>query len=96
MDAFIGVTGIMTLVVAAVVVQRRQVELKLLAAQSVLQAAVEGKNHDLELTAQALELEVAGHARTRKILRDNQEQLRLLAENHGMAKEGKTQREKVE
>jgi integral membrane sensor domain MASE1 len=96
MDAFIGVTGIMTLVVAALVVQRRQIELKLLAVQSLLQEAVEGKNRDLELTAQALELEVAGHTRTKKILRDNQERLRLLAENHGKPQEVQIQRETVE
>jgi integral membrane sensor domain MASE1 len=96
MDAFVGVTGTMTLVVAAVGVQRRRIELELLAVQSLLQAAVEGKNRDLELTALALELEVAGHMRTKKILRDNQERLRLLAENHGKAKEVQIQRETVE
>jgi hypothetical protein len=96
MDAFIGVTGIMTLVVAAVVVQRRRIELELLAVQSLLQAAVEGKNRDLELTAQALELEIAGHTRTKKILRDNQERLRLLAENQAKPQEVQIQRETVE
>jgi integral membrane sensor domain MASE1 len=96
MDAFVGVTGTMTLVVAAVGVQRRRIELELLAVQSLLQSAVEVKNRELEVTAQALELEIAGHMHTRKTLRENQERLRLIAENEGKAQEVQIQRERME
>jgi integral membrane sensor domain MASE1 len=99
LDAFVGINGIMTLVVAAVVVERRRIELELLAVQSLLQAAVEGKNRELEVIVQSLELEVAGHSHTRKILRDSQERLRLLADSTRLEEKSRgtqTRRERLE
>ncbi len=72
LDTFIGVIGITTLVVAAMVVERRRMEEQLLGVQSLLQAKVAN-------TVQALDKEIAVHARTKKSLQDNQEQFRLLA-----------------
>jgi integral membrane sensor domain MASE1 len=85
LDTFVGVNGIMTLIVAAVVMQRRRSEVQLLAVQSLLRAAVEAKNRELAMTVTALEEEVAVHEVTRKSLRDNQERLRLRAENQEKA-----------
>ena len=96
MDFFVGINGTMTLLIAATVVQRRRIELELLAVQSLLQAAMETKNRELEVTVHALELEVAGHTHTRRTLRDNQERLRLLAENEGKVREIQIRRERVE
>jgi integral membrane sensor domain MASE1 len=79
LDTFIGVIGTMTLVVAAMVVERRRMEEQLLGVQSLLQAKVEGKSRQLAETVQALDIEIAVHARTRKSLLDNQEQFRRLA-----------------
>ena len=64
--------GTMTLVVSAMVVERMRMEEQLLAVQSLLQAKVAN-------TVQALDTEIAVHARTKKSLQDNQEQFRLLA-----------------
>jgi len=72
LDTFIGVIGTTTLVVAAMVVERRRMEEQLLGVQSLLQAKVAN-------TVQALDKEIAVHARTKKSLQDNQEQFRLLA-----------------
>jgi integral membrane sensor domain MASE1 len=72
LDSFVGVIGTMTLVVAAMVVERRRMEEQLLGVQSLLQAKVAN-------TVQALDTEIAVHARTKKSLQDNQEQFRLLA-----------------
>ena len=79
LDTFVGVIGTTTLVVAAMIEERRQSEGELLAVQTLLQAEVEGKNRKLAETIQALDVEVAGHARTKRSLRDKQEQFRLLA-----------------
>jgi integral membrane sensor domain MASE1 len=79
LDTFIGVIGTMTLVVAAMVVERRRFEEELLGMQSLLRAEVEGKRRELANTIEALDVELAGHARTKRSLRDNQEQLRVLA-----------------
>jgi len=79
LDTFIGVIGTTTLVVAAMVVERRRMEEQLLGVQSLLQAKVEGKSRELAETVQALDKEIAVHARTKKSLQDNQEQFRLLA-----------------
>jgi integral membrane sensor domain MASE1 len=79
LDTFVGVIGSMTLVVAALVVERRQIEEELLGVQSLLRAEVEGKIRELAETVQALDVEVTGHARTKRSLRDNQEQVRRLA-----------------
>jgi hypothetical protein len=79
LDTFVGVIGTTTLVVAATVVERRRTEEELLGTQSLLQGALEGKGRDLAVTVRALEVEVAGHAKTKKSLLDGQEQLRLLA-----------------
>ena len=72
LDSFIGVIGTTTLVVAAMVVERRRMEEQLLGVQSLLQAKVAN-------TVQALDMEIAVHARTKKSLQDNQEQFRRLA-----------------
>ena len=79
LDTFVGVIGTMTLVIAAMVVERRRIEEELLGMQSLLRAQVEGKSRELAETVQALDVEVAGHARTKRSLRDNQEQFRQLA-----------------
>lgn len=79
LDTFIGVIGTMTLVVAALVVERRRMEEQLLGVQSLLQAKVEGKSRQLAETVRALDTEIAIHARTKKSLQDHQEQFRLLA-----------------
>jgi hypothetical protein len=81
LDSFIGVIGTMILVVAAMVVEQRRFEGELLGLQSLLQEAVEGKDRNLGATVQALETEAAGHAQTKRALRENEERLRLLAEN---------------
>jgi integral membrane sensor domain MASE1 len=81
LDTFIGVIGTMTLVVAAMVVERREIEGELLAAHSLLVAAVDKKERDLVVTVRALEVEVTGHGQTKKALRDSQERFRNLAEN---------------
>lgn len=81
LDTFVGVIGTMTLVVAALVVERRRIEEELLGVQSLLQAAVDGKDQELAVTVEALSVEVAGHAHTKRLLRDNQERLKPLAEN---------------
>jgi integral membrane sensor domain MASE1 len=81
LDTFIAVIGTMTLVVAAMVVERRRNEGELLGTQSLLQGAVEKKERDLVVTVQALEVEVTGHVHTKKALQDSQEQFRRLAEN---------------
>jgi integral membrane sensor domain MASE1 len=79
LDTFVGVIGTMTLVIAAMVIERRRIEEELLGVQSLLQAEVEGKSRKLAATVQALDVEVAGHALTKRSLRDEQEQFRLLA-----------------
>ena len=99
LDTFVGVIGTMTLVVAAMVVERRQIEEELLGMQSLLQAAVEGKGRELAVTVQALEVEVAGHAQTKRSLRDNQERLQMLVENTKLeekAREAQNHRERLE
>jgi len=96
LDSFVGVIGTTTLVVAAMVVERRRIEGELLGTQILLQEAVEGKDRDLTVTVQALDVEVAGHARTRRLLRDSQERLRLLAENSKLQSvETQTQTERL-
>jgi hypothetical protein len=85
LDTFVGVNGAMTLIVAAVVAQRRRSEVELLAVQSLLRAAVEAKNRELVMTVSALEEEVAVHEATRKSLRDNQERLRLRVQSQERA-----------
>jgi integral membrane sensor domain MASE1 len=99
LDTFIGVIGTMTLVVAAMVVERRRFEEELLGMQSLLRAEVEGKRRELADTIEALDVEAAGHARTKRSLRDNQEQLRLLAAKaklEGRAREVRGDTETVE
>jgi integral membrane sensor domain MASE1 len=81
LDTFIGVIGTMTLVVAAMVVERRTSECKLLGTQSLLQEAVEKNQQDLAVTVQALEMEVTGHVHTKRALQQSQERLRRLGEN---------------
>jgi integral membrane sensor domain MASE1 len=79
LDTFVGVIGTMTLVVAAMVVERRRIEAELLGTQSLLQYAVERKERDLVVTVQALEVEVTGHVETKRALRESQERFRRLA-----------------
>ena len=81
LDTFIGVIGTMTLVVAAMVVERRRIEGELLATHSLLREAVDRKERDLVVTVRALEVEVTGHVQTKKALRDSQERFRQLADN---------------
>jgi hypothetical protein len=80
-DSFVGVIGTMTLVVAALVVERRRIEEELLGVQTLLQSAVEEKDRELSVTVHALDVEVAVHSQTKRSLREKQERLHLLAEN---------------
>jgi hypothetical protein len=99
LDSFAGVIGTTTLVVAAMVVERRRIEGELLGTQSLLQEAVEAKDRDLTVTVEALDVELASHVQTKRLLRDSQERLRLLTENgklQNMAQESQTHRERLE
>jgi hypothetical protein len=99
LDTFVGVIGTMTLVVAAMVVERRRIEEELLGVQSLLQAAVEGKDQELAVTVEALNVEAAGHARTKRLLRENQERLKPLVEKMKLdetAREVQTHGERLE
>lgn len=98
LDTFIGVIGTMTLVVAAMVVERRRIEGELLGTQSLLQHAVERKERDLVVTVRALEVEVTGHVQTKRALRESQERFRQLTENAPLADVQETQnlRERLE
>jgi len=79
LDTFIAVIGTMTLVVAAMVVERRQIEGELLGTQSLLKEMVDRKERDLVATAQTLEVEAASHEQTKRELRESQERLRRIA-----------------
>ena len=68
LDPFIAVVGTMTLVVAAMVAERKSAEQELLTAQRLLQTAVEEKERDLVVTVKALEMEADGHVQTRTAL----------------------------
>jgi integral membrane sensor domain MASE1 len=100
LDTFIGVIGTMTLVVATMVVERRQIEQELLGTQSLLQDAVEGKDRDLVVTIRALEIETAGHVQSKKALRESHERLRRIAANAKIIEEKtqevQTHRERLE
>jgi integral membrane sensor domain MASE1 len=76
LDPFIAVVGTMTLVVAAMVAERKSAEQELLTAQRLLQAAAEDKERDLVVTVKALEMETDGHMQTRTALHVIQEKLR--------------------
>ena len=81
LDTFIGVIGTMTLVVAAMVVERRRIESELLGTQSLLQEVLKRKERDLVVTVQALELEAASHAQTKRAFQENQGRSRQLGES---------------
>jgi integral membrane sensor domain MASE1 len=81
LDTFIGVIGTMTLVVAAMVVERRRIESELLGTQSLLQEVLKRKERDLVVTVQALELEAASHAQTKRAFQENQGRSRRLGEH---------------
>ena len=78
LDTFIGVIGTMTLVIAAMVAERRLAEEKLLITQRLLQTAAEEKDRDLVVTVQALEVEAIGHVQTKTALRAIHERLRRI------------------
>jgi len=86
LDPFIAVVGTMTLVVAAMVAERKLAEQELLAAQRLLQTAAEEKERDLVVTVKALEMEAAGHLQTRTALHVIQEKLRRVAPNKKIEK----------
>jgi PAS domain S-box-containing protein len=79
-DVFIGVIGIMTMTVAAMVAERRTIETNLLGIQSLLQDAVEGKSRDLAAAVEALRLKEAERAEGDKALRESDERLRRLVD----------------
>lgn len=79
LDTFVGVIGTTTLILAAMVVERRRMEEELLGMQSILLADVEGKRRALAESVQALNVEVAGHTQTKKSLQDKEKQFRQLA-----------------
>jgi integral membrane sensor domain MASE1 len=80
-DTFIGVIGTMTLVVAAMAVERKKIAAELLGTQRLLREAVERKQRDLIVTVEALEMEASGHVQTKKALQDSQERLWRLADD---------------
>ena len=98
LDTLIGVIGTMTLVIAAMVVERRRVIGELLGTQRLLQKAVETKERDLIVTVQTLEVEITGHTQTKRALRHSQERLRKLPENAklGGKQEAQDRRESLE
>jgi hypothetical protein len=99
LETFVGVIGTMTLVVAALVVERRRSAIGLLKMQTALKAAVAGKSSEIAERTNALELEITGHAKTLRLLRDNQERARRLAEKAKLQereKEGGIQNEQLE
>jgi len=98
LDTLIGVIGTTTLVIAAMVVERRRVIGELLGTQRLLQKAVETKERDLIVTVQTLEVEITGHAQTKRALRHTQERLRKLPENAklGEIQEARDRRESLE
>jgi len=78
LDTFIGVVCTMTLVLAAMVVERRRIEEELLATQSLLQEALETKERDLVVTVNALEVETTEHVQTKRALQQSQERFQKL------------------
>jgi integral membrane sensor domain MASE1 len=74
LDTFIGIIGTMTLVVAAMVVERSGFEGELLGVHGLLREAVEERDHELQA-------EVADHMQTKKALQESQKQLRELTAN---------------
>ena len=76
LDTFIGVVGTMTLVVAAMVMERRRIEEELLGLQSILQEAVQEKDRELVVTIEALKVEIAGHVQTQRALWESRERFR--------------------
>jgi PAS domain-containing protein len=81
LDTFIGIIGTMTLIVAAMVVERRRIEGELLGTQTLLQEAVARKQRDLLVTVQTLDVEATEHMEAKRALRESEERLRRLAEN---------------
>jgi integral membrane sensor domain MASE1 len=81
LDTFIAVIGTMTLVIAAMVAERKLAAEKLLESQRLLRAAAEEKEQALIVTVQALEIEVSGHVQTRTALQALHERLRRIAPN---------------
>jgi integral membrane sensor domain MASE1 len=99
LDTFVGVIGTTTLVVAAMVVERRRIEEELLGTQSLLRQAVKEKDRDLTITVHSLDIEIAGHTQTKRSLRDTQERLQQLAESgkiDKMARESSSRGERLE
>jgi integral membrane sensor domain MASE1 len=76
LDTFMGVVGTMTLVVAALVMDRRRIEEELLGLQSLLQEAVQEKDRELVVTIEALKVEIAGHVQTQRALWESRERFR--------------------
>ncbi len=94
LDTFIGLVGTMTLVVAAMVVERRQIQGELLRTQSLLQATAESKDRDLRVKVHALEMELTGHVQTKQKLQQTQERLRrIVSETKSEKKPEENQRQ---
>jgi integral membrane sensor domain MASE1 len=81
LDTFVGVIGTMTLVVAAMVVERRRIEGELLGTQTLLQDAVERKQRDIVVTVQTLDVEATEHMEAKRALRESEERLRRLVQD---------------
>jgi len=99
LDTFVGVIGTTTLVVAALVAERRRYETELLGMHSLLRASISGKERELQEVAQALEMEIAGHSQTKRSLRDSHDRLQLLTETISLkedSQEVQTRREEQE
>jgi PAS domain S-box-containing protein len=80
LDLYISVIGTMTMAVAALVAERREIETNLLGIQSLLQNAIEGKSRDLAAAVEALRLKEAERAEGDKALRESDERWRRLVD----------------
>lgn len=87
LDTFIGTIGTMTLVIAAMVAERKLAEEELLTTQRILQTVAEKKERDIVVTVQALEVEAIDHTQTKTALRAIQEKLRRVAPSKKIEKQ---------
>ena len=81
LDTFIGVIGTMTLVIAAMVAERKLAEEELLTTQEILQTVAEEQDREIVVTVQTLEGEAIDHIRTKTALQAIQEKLRQVTPN---------------
>jgi PAS domain S-box-containing protein len=76
--AFVGVTGTVTLTIAATLSERRHVEEGLLGLQSIMHETVQGKTRDLTATIETLQAEVVERMVAEKALRETNDRFQQL------------------